>query len=251
MATGIKKGDADVLYLYGVSQNSHAPAAKMIGIDGAALVEPLRFADLVCWICRVSKDGFADQLSDRMQDLDWLAETTPRHQSVLAAIGTVNDVLPTRFGTVFLNESSLRADIEKRKPVLLADLKRIRGNEEWGVKVFSVRPEVAEINSVRNGKSYLEAKSALLRARSSAKDDGEIKRFAKELENFSVDTAAGGKISSGRPDLRFQVSLLLRRSDREKFASMLKRFEKEWKNTRHIECSGPWPPYSFVTRTFE
>lgn len=251
MATGIKKGDAKALYLYGISQNLHAPAGEMIGVDGFAPVEHLYCADLVCWISRVSRSDFADQLSKKMQNLDWLAETTPRHQSVLAAIAAVNDVLPARFGTVFLNESSLRVDVEKRKPVLLADLKHIHGNEEWGVKVFAVRPEVAEIDSARGGKSYLQAKSALLRARHPAKDDGEIKRFAKELENFSVDTAEGGKISGGRPDLRFQVSLLLKRSDRKKFESMLKRFENEWKDTRHIECNGPWPPYSFVTRTFE
>jgi hypothetical protein len=250
MAPGIKRDGSKVLYLYGVSQNSHASSQQMIGVSDSP-VEQVSCGELVCWISRVSKTEFADKLSKNMESLDWLAETTPRHQSVLATIAAVNDVLPARFGTVFLNDSSLQADVENRRSVLLADLKRIQGNEEWGVKVFAVRPEIAEVPKVESGKSYLQAKSALLRARRPIQDDGEIDRFAKELEEFSIATAEGGKISGGRRDLRYQVSLLLKRADRKKLQSILQRFENDWKDTRHIECSGPWPPYSFVTRNFE
>ena len=252
MASGVKKTDKDtVLYLYGISQSAQQPTRTLAGVDGKAAVEQVPCAGMMCWISRVSKADFADNLSNNIENLEWLAEMTPRHQRVLSAIAEVNDVLPARFGTVFLNEVSLAADVENRKAVLLADLERIQGNEEWGVKVFAVRAEVAEIPEARSGKSYLQAKSALLRARMPEKNDGEIARFAKELEKFSQATAEGGKISGGRRDLRYQVSLLLKRGEGEKLQSILKRFENEWKNTRHIECSGPWPPYSFVTRNFE
>ena len=250
MATRIKNGTG-VIYLYGLSRTSQAPSRQLAGVDGKATLEQLRHSGLVCWISRVSKADFADNLAKNIENLDWLTEMTPRHQNVLAAIAEVNDVLPARFGTVFLNEASLAADIENRKAALLADLDRIQGNEEWGVKVFAVRPEMAEIPEVRSGKGYLQAKSALLRARAPQKDDGEIARFARELEKFSVATAEGGKISGGRRDLRYQTSLLLKRGDRKKLEALLKRFETEWKNSRHIECTGPWPPYSFVTRSLD
>jgi hypothetical protein len=236
------------LYLYGISQSAQMSHRNISGVDAKAVVEPLRCAELTCWISRVSKADFADNLAKNMENLDWLAEVTPRHQEVLAAISQVNDVLPARFGTVFLNQPSLQADIVSRKRVLLSDLQRIQGNEEWGVKVFAVRPELAEIPQVESGKSYLQAKSALLHARKPAENDGEIARFAKELEKLSVATAEGGKISGGRRDLRYQVSLLMKRNNRKKLGTILRQFEKEWKSQRHIECSGPWPPYSFVTR---
>ncbi len=248
MAAGVKKSGDEAVYLYGISPTSHMPTRQLIGVDGKSTAEPVHCAGLTCWISRVSKAEFVDSLSNNMENLDWLAEVTPRHQAVLAAIAEKNDVLPARFGTVFLNEVSLRSDVENRKPVLLSDLKRIQGNEEWGVKVFAVRPELVELPEVSTGKSYLQAKSALLRTRKPAEQDGEIARFAEELERFSVATAEGGKISGGRRDLRYQVSLLLKRSDRKKLDSILKKFENEWKDRRHIECSGPWPPYSFVTR---
>jgi Gas vesicle synthesis protein GvpL/GvpF len=251
MASGVKKtGQDKVLYLYGISRSAEEPSRKVAGVDDKAAVEQVRCAGMTCWISRVSKDDFADNLSRNMEDLEWLSEMTPRHQRVLAAIAETNDVLPARFGTVFLNEATLAADVQNRQAVLRSDLERIQGNEEWGVKVFAVRPEMAEIPDVKSGKSYLQAKSALLRARSPVTNDEEIARLASELEKFSLATAEGGKISGGRRDLRYQIALLVKRGEGKKLQSILKRFESEWKNTRHIECSGPWPPYSFVTRTF-
>ena len=239
-----------VLYLYGISQTANPPRGT-IGVDGDAAVEAMRCAGLVCWISQVAKTEFADNLAKNIENLDWLTEMTPRHQAALAAIAEANDVLPARFGTVFLNEKSLEEDVRGRKAVLAADLKRIQGNEEWGVKVFALRPELAEIPVGKTGKDYLHAKSALLRARAPVKDDGEITRLAKELEKFAVETAEVGKISGGRRDLRYQISLLLKRGEGKKLQSVLKRYENEWKDSRHIECSGPWPPYSFVTRSLE
>jgi len=246
-----KSSDNNVLYLYGISQSAHEPKHTPVGVDARSAPEQIPCAGMVCWISRVSKGDFANNLAKKIENLEWLAEMTSRHQSVLATIAEVNDILPARFGTVFLNEASLTANIENRKPVLLSDLKRIQGNEEWGVKVFAVRPEMAEIPEVKSGKSYLQAKSAMLRTRVPEKNDEEMARFADALEKLSVATAQGGKISGGRRDLRYQVSLLLKRGEGKKLQSILKRFEKEWKNSRHIECSGPWPPYSFVTRDFE
>ncbi len=43
-------------------------------------VEAFPCGDLVCWISRVPRTDFADDLSKNMQDLDWLAAATVRHQ---------------------------------------------------------------------------------------------------------------------------------------------------------------------------
>ncbi|HZQ67407.1 MAG TPA: GvpL/GvpF family gas vesicle protein, partial [Terriglobales bacterium] len=70
-------------------------------------------------------------------------------------------------------------------------------------------------------------------------------------EKISVDMAEGGRISGGRKDLQYHRSLLLRRADRTKLQKVLKRFSAEWEGKRQIECTGPWPPYSFVSRLSE
>ena len=70
------------LYLYAISQvpQTAAPAIAAEGIDGVAPVEAMRCAGYLCWISRVDKTEFADELTDRMQDLEWLAAAGVRHQ---------------------------------------------------------------------------------------------------------------------------------------------------------------------------
>ncbi len=249
MATGVKKNASEtVFYLYGISESSKAPAHACTGVDGVAEIETIDCADLTCWVSRVSKSEFADHLAEKMDNLDWLAEMSTRHQAAVAAIAQTSDVLPTRFGTVFLNEASLKADVKGRKPQLQADLKRIKGNQEWGIKVISLTPQIAMTPLKKSGKGYLQAKSELLRARRPGAPDEDTARFARELEALAEAVAEGGKISGGRRDLQYQISLLVKRNRRKELEAVLKRFSTRWQGTREIECTGPWPPYSFVTR---
>ena len=238
-----------VLYLYAVTKSGTGDTPQVRGVDGEARIEAIPCAGLTCWISRVPAAEFGESFSQRLEDLDWLAAVSVRHQRVIAAIAESRDTLPARLGTVFLSETSLEADIRKRKATLEADLRRIAGTQEWGVKVFaSPQPAVLPAR-VRTGKEYLEAKSSLLRSRKPPVLDEGVKEFAHELEQLGIATAEGGRISGGTRDLQYQASVLLKRSDRAKLEKLLRRFSRAWKDTHKIECSGPWPPYSFVSQS--
>jgi hypothetical protein len=106
-----------------------------------------------------------------------------------------------------------------------------------------VRPDV------RGGKDYLKAKAALLpKRRPQSEIVRELAGFEQALKLISAETAPVGNISSGQRGLTFQTSLLVKRADRKKLESILKKFSERWAETRRIECTGPWPPYSFVSR---
>lgn len=251
MAGRIKPHQGDtVIYLYGVSKGVPRNAPALKGVDGSSAVETMD-CGLICWISRVPRAEFADNLAKNIENLDWLAPMTTQHQRVVSEITKTTDLLPARFGTVFLSDQSLCADISKRKAALEADLKRIKGNEEWGVKVFALPPKVERPAPVRSGKDYLAAKSALMKARQPQPGGEDVQRLATALEKLSIDTAEGGRISGGRKDLQYHTSLLVRRADRNKLQEILKRFSAEWEGKRQIEATGPWPPYSFVSRLSE
>src|SRR5437016_3182022 len=146
-----ERADDSVLYLYAVTKSGAGDPPQLRGVDGQARIEAIACAGLTCWISRVSSSEFGESFSKRLEDLDWLAVVSVRHQRAVAAIAESRDTLPARLGTVFLSEASLEADIRKRKAALDADL--------------------------------------------------------------------------------------------------LRRFSRQWKDTHKIECSGPWPPYSFVSRS--
>jgi gas vesicle protein GvpL/GvpF len=243
------KAKPSALYLYGITQKNVSLAPDLVGVDGRASLEAMECEDLVCWISRVDKSEFADNLARNMENLDWLAEASVRHQRAVSAIAEQAEILPARLGTIFLSPSSLEADVRKKKRILEADFSSIKDSDEWGVKVFAVANKPAlPAQALKSGKDYLKAKAAKLQKPATKGPDPEIERFAEALGRIAVRTADGGKISGAQRGLKWQTSLLLKRSDRRKLEALLTKFSKEWEDVRRIECSGPWPPYSFVTR---
>lgn len=235
-----------VLYFYGVTRSPAPGTIEELGIDGAR-IEAAEFQGIICWISRVSASDFERDLARNMENLDWLAPASVAHQRAISAIARQAEILPARFGTVFHNEASLGKHIGDRLRQLKRDFQRVEGAEEWGVKVFSVKPAAAP-PQVRSGREYLLAKAALLPKKDTTSESrAELGKFAQALEQIALESAAGGTISGGQRGLRFQRSLLVKRSDRKRLESVLARFSRRWAEVRQIECSGPWPPYSFVS----
>ena len=240
---------ARVLYLYAISQmpQQDAPVIAAEGIDGAAPVESLRCDDYLCWISRVAKAEFADHVAERMQDLEWLAAAGLRHQRVVGEIANQLPTLPARFATVFLNEKSLAKHVSERKKALRAAFDRVAGADEWGVKVFAIVPAKKRAQQApASGSEYLKRKAELLQPRAAKKLDAEVEKFVAALQRLAIANAPGGKASTGQPGLVWHGALLVGRKDRKKLEAVLEKYARQWQDARRIDCSGPWPPYSFV-----
>lgn len=245
------RSHTQIIHLYGVTQAPGLSANSLRdlkGVDGIAAVEPLECDGFICWISRVPEADFARDLAQNMQDLDWLAAVSTRHQEAISAIAGAADILPARFGLEFSNDLSLRSHIESQRAALKADFQRLRGKQEWGIKVFALPAAPPPAKKFRTGKEYLQAKSALARP-VSRQPDPALAEFADALESISDQTAEGGKFASARRDLEFHKVLLLKRSDRPKLEALIRKFSRKWKDRKRVECTGPWPPFSFVART--
>jgi hypothetical protein len=248
MAAQLTKHDDRVLYLYGISESLPANISEEIGV-ALAKIESVECGGIVCWVSLVPKKDFEQNLARNMENLDWLAEASVAHQRAVSAIAKQMEILPARFGTVFRSETSLRQHVRGRTRHLKRDFERVRGADEWGVKVFGVPPHSAPVPLVHSGKDYLKAKAALLPKRREAQNaNGDLQEFEEALKRVARETAKVGNISSGQRGLAFQTSLLIKRQDRKRLESVLKKFSDSWENRRRIECTGPWPPYSFVSR---
>jgi len=247
-AAGVSSAAGDdagrVLYFYGVSASAAAAPRGLAGIDGEANIESVQCGDLVCWLSRVSRRDFAERLEDNMQNLEWLAGAGVRHQRVVSALATQGDILPTRFGSVFLSEQSLCADIEQRRAELRAALGRIAGSDEWGVKVFVAAKPAAAAAAAASGRDYLVKKSAALQQRGRPQPPPDLDELAEALRQVAKELVTMKK-SAGQPMLVWHAALLVPRRDAEKFHAVVQRFAKRLRGAR-IETSGPWPAYSFA-----
>jgi len=248
MATRIATNPAArALYLYGVSDlDSVSVKVREGGIDGISPVERLEASGFQCWISRVEKDEYADQLAANMENLDWLATASVRHQRVVGEIASKITILPARFGTVFLTEDSLREHVAERKQQLMQTLKKIEGTEEWGVKLFSIAPAPAQAPAMSSGSDYLRLKAAKLQPVGRKELDPEVKDFIRELQGVTEDSAISGKVSSGQRNLEWQASFLVRKNRKKEWDAILRKYASAWHERREIECTGPWPPYSFI-----
>lgn len=258
MAVSIKKKQAEkaadkvvgAMYFYGISQppNDTLPRVKVSGIDSQHPVEAFPLAGVLCWVTRVSPE-FIQDLEDRMEDLEWLSEASVLHQRAVSTISSQAELLPARFGTVFLSSSTLEEHVRSQKQKLQKAFKRIANAEEWGVKVFLTAPAPGRaIVAASSGKDYLQQKAKTLAEQNIRRNapDAEIKKLASALQKLCRAVAPTGKVSGAQPGLQWQASFLLPRDKRKQWDAVLGRFAQRWGDTRRIECTGPWPPYSFV-----
>ncbi len=236
---------ARVLYLYGVGSKRVGLKQLVAGIDGEAAVESVVCAGLVCWVSRVDRHDYADALASNMENLDWLANASVRHQRAVSALAAVGDVVPTRFGSVFLTENSLASDVAARRTKLLAALKRIAGCEEWGIKVFAEPPAASVAAVAASGRDYLARKSAQLgQQRAKPQPPPQLAEFAKSLARLAREVVTM-KVGPGQPNLVWQAAVLMRRADVARLHAAVESFARSVEHAR-VETSGPWPPYSFA-----
>ena len=233
-----------MLYVYGISAEN--PKTKITGsIHGNASVETLQDSGLTAWFSRVPESEFGQNLASKMEDLEWLAGASVRHQRTVSQISEVVTVLPARFGTVFTSEDSLLQHLQAERNKFSDALARIEGTEEWGVKLFlNPSPPASPIEAI-SGRDYLRAK-AMVQVKKRTELDPDVIEFARELQAIAADSAPAGKVSSGQGNLEWQASFLVRKKDRPKWDNLLKRYATRWADRREIQCTGPWPPYSFV-----
>ena len=237
------------IYLYAVTATSASRRVlSALGVDGVAPVEGVPAGPLMCWISVVDGAEYGTQIEKNMENLEWLAAASVRHQQVVAEIAALTDVLPARFATVFLSLDSLFQHTARNRKPLEAALQKISGCEEWGVKVF-VEPQAVRraAATAASGADYLKQKASLLRTRSEPREDVEITELVNQLREVATSTAPSGKVSSGQPGLQWQGAFLVPRKNRQKLQRILERFAAKWGPERRIDCSGPWPPYSFVS----
>jgi len=113
------------------------------------------------------------------------------------------------------------------------------------VKLFLNPAPPASPIEAASGRDYLRAK-AMVQVKKRTELDPDVVEFARELQAIAQDSAPAGKVSSGQSNLEWQASFLVRKKDRPKWDNMLKRYATRWADRREIQCTGPWPPYSFV-----
>jgi len=265
------------LYLYCIREKANgAGAVRRKGIDGNGCVFVLSYHDLEAVVSTVCLEEFDLQVVRRKahEDLKWIKEVSIAHEEIIEQAmrnnGRVFSLLPMRFGTVFRDRASLEHVLDEDYVGIQETLERIRGKQEWSVKVYltdreeferavrkenvALRQKAEEIASLPEGMAFLmEEELKTITAQWVQKGVSDvINSLFDELAKHSVASVKNRilqKELTGRREPMVLNSAYL--VCEEKVPNLKEEAEtvkqRICKKGLHLEYSGPWPAFNFTS----
>jgi hypothetical protein len=120
-------------YVYGVVDGDRSVDAPFVLVRSeslAAVVAPVDLAEF-------------DDLDTRLNDRAWLEQQALAHEGALRRVAADGAVVPLRFGAIYHQLEDVEQMLGERREELAADLDRVRGHVELGVKGFVDRAKLA------------------------------------------------------------------------------------------------------------
>jgi Gas vesicle synthesis protein GvpL/GvpF len=285
--TKVPAADAWGWYLYGITRRGAlattppergngargtAALALDLGGDEGEPVQALACGALAAIVRRVPLAQFSeDALRARHDDTAWFAEMAHRHNQVIAAIHQQQTILPAKFGSIYDRAEDVQTAVAEAQGVLLAQLERVEGCDEWAVHVYAARPAIAQrvaathpiiqqlrhdLATARPGRAYF-LQHTLDEERAAATDQA-LRELAQAAYEHLARGAVAGRVTPparSTPDAHGEIEILraaflVRRASAGPFLTAL-RSCVEGRDGLHGDYSGPWAPYSFAVPTEE
>jgi len=265
------------LYLYCIREKiKGAPAISSRGIDGKGEVFALVYREIEAIVSKVFLEEFdSGEVQKRAQeDLKWIKEKSVAHERIIEEAMRKNDkilsLIPMRFGTIFKEESRLKETLSKDYSKIKEVLERIRGKQEWSVKVYLKDREKFEQVIKEKNEAIKEKEKEI-----AASDEGTAffmgeelkevisKEVNKELNNIvevlfkSLGKQAVGSTKSrifekeltGRLEpMVLNAAYLIPEEKIEDFKKEIEDLNQEMQaKGLYLEYGGPWPAFNFTS----
>jgi hypothetical protein len=259
-------------YVYCIAESGAAQqldaASFPAAIEDKTKLEWVVVNDLAALASPVPLESYKeDALAEHLTDASWTAVRAMRHETVVEFVAKRTSVVPLRFGTIYLERTSVERMLSDKGRELAGILERLRGHEEWGVNVYadrakllagitSVSPRLRELaqqaEAASPGQSYLmQKKIEALRvdeARSAL--NGIIDQVEKSLRE-QADEGVRLRIlrveATEHGELKGKFAFLIKRAEFEEFRAAAERLAQEYLEVGvRLELTGPWPAYNFT-----
>jgi hypothetical protein len=258
---------ASGIYLYCLARARLLKNLAGPGVDGQESLETLNYHGVAAVWSRVPLDEFCGGgASERLQDLTWIASRAYRHEQVVERVMAQSPVLPARFGTIFSSRRKLEEIMRLHHEIINPFLDCVSGREEWALKGMIdlgtaredfyrrfLEAEAGRLAQLTPGRRYFQEQRIRAEAdrelhrwlrgtyREVAQD---LKGLAQEMRGRQLQSETG---AGDGQNLVLNWALLVSREAVEELKAYLQaagtRYGPQGLN---LNCSGPWPPYSFT-----
>ncbi|MGH2976309.1 MAG: GvpL/GvpF family gas vesicle protein [Solirubrobacterales bacterium] len=218
-----------VLYVYAVT-DFFPDSLAVAGLLGA----PLRSIGSGPVAAIYSEHGVAPEPDE---DLLW------SHEQIVEALMASSTILPMRFGSTVENPEALADWLKERREEFSVSLRRVRGAVELSVRALLPKGPEAEESARPAWRSQPGTAYLLERARRQRRSEDAAERIHRPLAALargSVLTAGAGKRDA------FKAAYLVDEESVEAFGERVGELNSTLADTK-VSCTGPWPPYSFVS----
>jgi hypothetical protein len=177
-----------------------------------------------------------------------------RHEAVVEALMADRTVLPARFGTFLKDYAALRSVIVLYYACLVTNLQRLCGRVEIGVQVLwdegqvqsTDRPDASHPHQTPvNGRAYMLGKLKVEQRNSAWRQQAETLAAELHLPLARLAVENTQQVLA-TPRLLLRASYLISREQVTVFRQEIENLRPAYPKLRFL-CTGPWPPYSFVT----
>ncbi|MCL5996292.1 MAG: GvpL/GvpF family gas vesicle protein [Chloroflexi bacterium] len=242
-----------MIYIYGIAENGGALPAGVTGIDDAPPYL-LDDADISAIVSTVPSQRIPLSESNM-----W------RHEKLIECCMDGRAVLPACYGTVLDDAPAVLAVLATNHADFASNLKCVRGKVELSVRVLwedasaavatqtlsatpetlSATPENVADDKTRHGLAYMMARLQTDREQRARRQRGQI--YVDQIDATLAKIAVlHTQKTFVTPGLLLTAAYLVEREHLAHFRAALETLAATQPNLRFL-CTGPWPPYSFVT----
>jgi len=244
---------------------------KTIG-GGEVSIIPYEELEVVTSLVDLSEFGSEEIQRKAQEDLNWIKEKAQIHQYVIEQAMRVGSnlisVIPMKFGTIFKTEESLKECLRKNCQQFKDSLKKLKGKQEWGVKVYlkenifrktieekneAVLAKKKEIESLPKGMAFFAQKQ--IDEVVGQEKNKELDRITEEIfENLGQLAFSKNKskllekdFTGMTEEMIVNAFYLIEESKLDSFQKKVEELKEQYNSLGfEVEAAGPWPSYHFA-----
>jgi hypothetical protein len=272
-APGEGMGEDYGYYVYAIAGGDDSQPIEGLpeeGIDPTQPVYALPYQAIQAMVSKVSLQEFGqEELEANLNDIQWVEAKVLAHQRVVETVLASRTLIPMRFCTIYRSQSGVQEMLTQHYDDFVADLARLEGNQEWGVKVYCDGKILAQklegvSDRVKELKAGMEQKSSgaayFLRKKVDEAIAEEVEHVSDEYAQRSHDRLSShteeavinplqSKELTGRKEaMVLNGAYLVAEQRLTALRAELEGLSEEYSDFGFIyEMTGPWPPYNFVS----
>lgn len=257
-----------LVYAYGIVRSEFTTERVPPGIDDAT-VELVREGAHAGLVSRLSASDYAPAEIERNSgEVSWLSPRAMAHDRVLTWAQEHGGVVPLPMFSMWGTDVALRASLRERAPSLADVFTRVRGADEFGLRIYrrdAVMLDAVDVLDDDIARARREAAAAapgqryLLERKIAERSKAAIRAASQRLARAVFDALrplareavsrplAPGSTADGETTMVLNAAFLVARDGLEEFRAALGR-QIAANEPRGLEFNftGPWPPYNFV-----